>query len=107
MVALIGKPGAGLVTVANYPKADWAPWGVQLAAHYNPAVVDRLFNLPLMKLPPPLSAERALFVRQRGGNFGARPRYAARIGRENRAEATKLCTAIRAAGVPCTVFRNR
>jgi len=76
-------------------------------AHYNPAVVDRLFNLALMKLPPPLSAERALFVRQRGGNFGARPRYAARIGRENRAEATKLCTAIRAAGVPCTVFRNR
>lgn len=90
-----------------FQSADWAPWGVQLAAHYNPAVVDRLFNLALMKLPPPLSAERALFVRQRGGNFGARPRYAARIGRENRAEATKLCTAIRAAGVPCTVFRNR
>ena len=90
-----------------FQSADWAPWGVQLAAHYNPAVVDRLFNLALMKLPPPLSAERALFVRQRGGNFGARPRYAARIGRENRAEATTLCTAIRAAGVPCTVFRNR
>ncbi|MGG2479148.1 transglycosylase SLT domain-containing protein, partial [Rhizobium sp. BR5] len=24
--------------------ADWAPWGVQLAAHYNPAVANRLFT---------------------------------------------------------------
>lgn len=87
--------------------ADWAPWGVQLAAHYNPAVVDRLFNLAILKLPPPLNAERALVVRQRGGNFGSRLRYAARIGRESRAEATKLCAAIHAAGVPCTVFKNR
>lgn len=87
--------------------ADWAPWGVQLSAHYNPSVADRLFTLSLAKLPEPLNAERALIVRQRGGNFGYRPRYAARIGRETRAEATKLCSTIRAAGVACTVFRNR
>jgi soluble lytic murein transglycosylase-like protein len=87
--------------------ADWAPWGVQLAAHYNPSVADRLFTISLTKLPEPLNTERALIVRQRGGNFGYRPRYAARIGRETRAEATKLCSTIRAAGVACTVFRNR
>jgi soluble lytic murein transglycosylase-like protein len=87
--------------------ADWAPWGVQLAAHYNPSVADRLFTVSLTKLPEPLNAERALIVRQRGGNFGYRPRYAARIGRETRAEAAKLCSTIRAAGVACTVFRNR
>ena len=87
--------------------ADWAPWGVQLAAHYRPAVVDRLYTLAISRLPAPLNAERALIVRQRGGNFGYRPRYAARIGRETRQEATTLCTAIRAASVPCTVFRNR
>ncbi|WP_416068199.1 transglycosylase SLT domain-containing protein [Rhizobium sp. ZK1] len=87
--------------------ADWAPWGVQLAAHYNPSVADRLFTVSVAKLPDPLNAERAVIVRQRGGNFGYRPRYAARIGRETRAEATKLCSTIRAAGVACTVFRNR
>lgn len=87
--------------------ADWAPWGVQLAAHYRPAVVDRLFTRAITGLPAPLNEERALIVRQRGGNFGHRPRYAARIGRETRVEATKLCSAIRASGVPCTVFRNR
>ncbi|TGU12186.1 lytic transglycosylase domain-containing protein, partial [bacterium M00.F.Ca.ET.156.01.1.1] len=37
----------------------------------------------------------------------SRPRYAARIGRETRAEANALCGEIRGAGVPCTVFRNR
>jgi soluble lytic murein transglycosylase-like protein len=87
--------------------ADWAPWGVQLAAHHRPAVVDRLFTRVILGLPAPLNEERALIVRQRGGNFGYRPRYAARIGRETRQEAVKLCGAIKAAGVPCTVFRNR
>jgi len=87
--------------------ADWAPWGVQLAAHYRPSVVDHLFRRAIGRLPAPLNAERALIVRQRGGNFGYRKRYAARIGRETREEATKLCAAIRAATVPCTVFRNR
>lgn len=87
--------------------ADWAPWGVQLAAHYNPSVADRLFTISLARLPEPLNTERAVIVRQRGGNFGYRPRYAARIGRETRAAATKLCSTIRAAGVACTVFRNR
>jgi soluble lytic murein transglycosylase-like protein len=87
--------------------ADWAPWGVQLAAHYRPSVVDHLFTSAIGRLPAPLNAERALIVRQRGGNFGYRMRYAARIGRETRAEANRLCAAIRAANVPCTVFRNR
>ena len=87
--------------------ADWSAWGVQLAAHYRPEVVDRLFTHAIERLSAPLNAERGLVVRQRGGNFGSRPRYAARIGRETRSEATKLCAEIRSAGVPCTVFRNR
>lgn len=87
--------------------ADWAPWGVQLAAHYNPSVANRLFTRAMVRLPEPLNAERALLVRQRGGNFGSRPRYAARIGRETRAEANELCGQIKRGGIPCTVFRNR
>lgn len=87
--------------------ADWAPWGVQLAAHYRPAIVERLFTRAISRLPSPLNEERALVVRQRGGNFGNRPRYAARLGRETRAQANRLCEDIRSSGVPCTVFRNR
>ncbi|KXG87755.1 transglycosylase SLT domain-containing protein [Agrobacterium bohemicum] len=87
--------------------ADWAPWGVQLAAHYRPAVVETLFTRAISRLPSPINEERALIVRQRGGNFGNRPRYAARIGRETRAEANLLCEQIRTAKVACTVLRNR
>lgn len=86
--------------------ADWAPWGVQLAAHHRPAIVNRLFTLAVSRLPAPFNAERAVIVRQRGGNFGFRPRYAARIGRETRAEANELCGAIKASGGACTVFKN-
>lgn len=87
--------------------ADWAPWGVQLAGHYNPAVALSLFDRAVRRLPAPHNAERALIVRQRGGNFGYRPRYAARIGRETRADADALCGVARASGVACIVFRNR
>ncbi|TWF42228.1 transglycosylase SLT domain-containing protein [Neorhizobium alkalisoli] len=87
--------------------ADWAPWGIQLAAHYNPAVADRLYTAAISRLPSPLNAERALIVRQRGGNFGYRPRYAARIGKETRTDAIKVCAAIKSNGVACTVFKNR
>lgn len=87
--------------------ADWAPWGVQLAAHHRPAIVESLFTRAIERLPSPINEERALIVRQRGGNFGNRPRYAARIGRETRAEANRLCEQIRTAKVACTVLRNR
>lgn len=86
--------------------ADWAPWGVQLAAHRRPTVASRLFLSVVSRLPSPLSDERAILVRQKGGNFGYRPRYAARIGRATRAEAASLCRQIQATGAACTVFRN-
>jgi soluble lytic murein transglycosylase-like protein len=86
--------------------ADWAPWGVQLAAHHRPAVASRLFLSVIARLPAPLNDERAILVRQKGGNFGYRPRYAARIGRSSRAEAADLCRQIQAAGAACTVLRN-
>jgi soluble lytic murein transglycosylase-like protein len=86
--------------------ADWAPWGVQLSAHYNPNIASQLFVNTIGRLPAPLNAERALVVRQKRGNFGYRPRYAARIGRATRTEATDLCTKIRAHRVPCTVLKN-
>ncbi|MDY6963565.1 MAG: SPOR domain-containing protein, partial [Pseudomonadota bacterium] len=48
-----------------------------------------------------------IIVRQTRGNFGYRPRYAARIGRDSRAEAQALCARIKDAGGSCTVLRNQ
>lgn len=86
--------------------ADWAPWGVQLAGNFNPAIASRAFLLAVAKLPKPLNAERALIVPQKPRKIGMRQKYGARIGRQTRKEANELCDAILRAGVACAVVKN-
>lgn len=87
-------------------EGPWAPWGVQLAAHLDPDIARRLFSRALARLPDDFRKEQPIIVRHTRGNFGYRPRYAARIGRETRAEAQELCRRIKSAGGSCTVLRN-
>jgi len=87
-------------------QGSWTPWGVQLAAHLDPDVARRLFAQALSRLPAPLREEQPVIVPQKRGNFGYRTRYAARIGRETRAEAQTLCDSIKVAGGACSVWRN-
>ena len=84
----------------------WAPWGAQLAEHFDVAVARRLFFDSARRLPEPLNGELPLIVRQRNADFGFRPRYAARIGRATRAEANAACAIVRQNGRTCLVFRN-
>jgi soluble lytic murein transglycosylase-like protein len=86
--------------------ADWAPWGVQLAAHFDPGIARRLLRQSVARLPEPLSSERALIVRQRRVRPGMRPKYQVRIGKETRKEAIELCDSIRRHGVACAVVKN-
>lgn len=85
---------------------DWAPWAVQLAANFNPAITRKLLSQSMSKLPASLKGERALIVRQKRVKSGMRPKYQARIGRETRKEALALCDSIHAAGVACAVVKN-
>lgn len=87
-------------------EGTWAPWGVQLSAHFDKAVARRLFALAVAQLPAPLKDERPLIQRKRDRSFGSRARYTARIARQTRLEADKVCATIRAKGGACTVFRN-
>lgn len=86
--------------------ADWAPWGVQLSAHFDPGIASRLFIQSVARLPKPLSSERALIVRQKPRSFGMRQKFAARIGRATRKDANDLCDTILKAGVACAVVKN-
>jgi hypothetical protein len=86
--------------------ADWAPWGVQLAANFDPAVTNRLYMQSVARLPKPLDSERVVIVRQKPRSIGMRRKYAARIGRETRLDANTLCETIRRAGVSCAVVKN-
>ncbi|MCF3642337.1 transglycosylase SLT domain-containing protein [Rhizobium sp. TRM95111] len=87
-------------------EGEWAPWGIQLAAHFDKAVARRLFLMAVARLPAPLDAEKPLIRRERNARFGSRARYTARIGRESRAEAEAVCASIRRSGGACIVFRN-
>lgn len=86
--------------------ADWAPWGVQLAAHFDPSIASRLMSESMSRLPAPLNGEHALIIRQKRVKPGMRPKYQARIGRNTRKEALALCDAIHKAGVACAVVKN-
>lgn len=86
--------------------ADWAPWAVQLAATFDPAVTSRLMAQSMARLPEPLRGEHALIVREKRVKPGMRPKYQARIGRETKKDAEALCDAIRRAGVACAAVKN-
>lgn len=85
---------------------DWAPWGVQLAANFNPAITRKLLSESMSRLPANLSSERAVIIRQKRVKPGMRPKYQARIGRDTKKEADALCDSIRKAGVACGVVKN-
>ncbi|WP_244477584.1 MULTISPECIES: lytic transglycosylase domain-containing protein [unclassified Rhizobium] len=84
----------------------WAPWGAQLAGHFQKPVAVRLFLSTVRSLPAPLNAEKPLIQKERNRAFGARLRYTARIGRPTRQEAEAVCLEVRKSGGACVVFRN-
>lgn len=86
--------------------ADWAPWAVQLAATFDPAVTSRLMAASLSRFPASLRGERAVIIRQKRVKPGMRPKYQARIGRDTKKEADALCDALRRADVACGVVKN-
>ena len=103
-VALAGS--RRLKQVALEQERPWAPWGAQLAEHFQVNAARNLFATNIQKLPSPLNGEKPLIVRQRNADFGRRIRFAARIGRQTRAEADAVCTQVRQQGGTCLVFKN-
>ncbi|UDF32860.1 UNVERIFIED_ORG: lytic transglycosylase domain-containing protein (plasmid) [Roseateles sp. XES5] len=85
----------------------WAPWGAQLAGHFQKSVAVRLFLSTVRSLPAPLNKEKPLIQKERNPAFGTRLRYTARIGRQTRQEAEAVCREVRSRGGACVVFRNR
>jgi hypothetical protein len=84
----------------------WAPWGAQLAGHFQKTVAVRLFLSTVQSLPAPLNKEKPLIQKERNRAFGTRLRYTARIGRPTRQEAEAVCVEVRKSGSACIVFRN-
>jgi hypothetical protein len=87
-------------------ESAWAPWGAQLAGHFQKPVAVRLFLSTVRSLPAPLNKEKPLIQKERNRAFGTRLRYTARIGRPTRQEAEAVCLEVRKNGGACIVFKN-
>ncbi|MGQ3241631.1 MAG: lytic transglycosylase domain-containing protein [Shinella sp.] len=95
-----------LKTLEFEAEGAWAPWGAQLAGHFQKPVAVRLFLSAVRSLPAPLNKEKPLIQKERNRAFGTRLRYTARIGRPTRQEAEAVCLEVRKSGGACIVFRN-
>jgi hypothetical protein len=82
------------------------PWGIQVAGNFRRAVAVRQWQRIAGRFKPLLAYAEPVVSRVRSAR-GRRGIYAVRIGADSRAEADRLCTALRAAGGACIVLRNR
>jgi len=88
------------------PTAIVRPWGIQLAQFFSSGTSRRAFARIKAKFPKVLGGEELMLVAKRNPNFGPALRYTAEIGRDSRADATRLCAALTRAGGICIVVRN-
>ena len=89
------------------PTAIVKPWGIQLAQFFSSATARRAFDRLQAKFSAVLGDEELMLVAKRNPNFGPALRFTTEIGRDNRADAQKLCAALQKAGGACIVVRNR
>jgi Transglycosylase SLT domain len=88
------------------PTAIVKPWGIQLAQFFSEAISRRAFTRIQGKFQSVLGGETLMLVAKRNPNFGPALRFTAEIGRDNRADAIKLCNRLEQAGGECIVVRN-
>lgn len=82
------------------------PWGIQVAGHFDRAAAIRQWQRIQGRNTALLGGIEPVVSRVRTP-MGRRGIHAVRIGADTRAEADRLCAALRAAGGACVVTRNR
>jgi hypothetical protein len=84
----------------------WQPWGILIAQNYSQGVAREAFQREQADHAGVLGDEILMLLTVRNPKFGPRTRYSAMVGRQTRAEAQELCTALLADGGNCIVQRN-
>ena len=88
------------------PTAIVQPWGIQMQQFFAEATARRFFTRIQGLYPAVLGDEQLMLVAKRNPNFGPALRWTVEIGRDNRADAQKLCETLAKAGGACIVVRN-
>ena len=82
------------------------PWGIQVAGSFNRGAAVRQWQVLQARNPTLLGGIEPVVSRQRS-HMGRVGIHTVRIGAQSRAEADRLCTALRRGGGACVVTRNR
>ena len=82
------------------------PWGIQVAGNFRQSAASKQWERVRRAFPAVLSKYRPVISRMRSP-IGRRGIYAVRIGANSRAEADKVCAALRSSGGACIVTKNR
>jgi len=106
VVALIGKAGAGMAVVADYPKADWAPWGVQVAGNFSLNRAMASYAALQVRHGDILGGQPPMVVRAVNRSRGSAAMYQLRVPAGTRDEAGDICQRLKAAGAACVVLKT-
>lgn len=106
VVALLGRPGAGMEVVANYPKADWAPWGVQVAGNFSLNRAMASYAALQNRHGDIIGGQAPMVVRAVNRSRGNAALYQLRVPAQTREEAGDLCERLKAAGAACLVLKT-
>ena len=92
--------------VANYPKADWAPWGVQVAGNFSLNRAMASYAALQTRHGDLIGAQPPMVVRGVNRSRGNAALYQLRVPAQSREEAGDLCQRLKAAGAACVVLKT-
>jgi hypothetical protein len=84
----------------------WRPWGAQISTSFSKAKALSQFARVKARYGGALAEAEPFVLPERNLSRGRRSLYMVQIGADNRAEAQKLCAALRAKGGACIVQKN-
>jgi len=84
----------------------WRPWGAQISTSFSKAKALSQFARVKARYGAALTDAEPFVLPERNLSRGRRSLYMVQIGADNRAEAQKLCGALRAKGGACIVQKN-
>jgi Transglycosylase SLT domain len=88
------------------PKANWGPWGLQLAGNWSEAKALSDYQQLQKRFSRVLGDRAPTIIRSRMAGRGLAPWYLVRVAESTRDRANQLCARLESIGGSCLVFRN-
>jgi hypothetical protein len=95
------------LTPLKLPEPPLKPWGVQIAFGKSKAQAQAAYARRVAGCPAPLSGEKPDYIKVKHRASRQKGFVMARVGRNSREAADKLCASVRASGCPCAVYTNK